>query len=90
MTIPEWVMIILVTGVLTILGWGFKRQVKSNDDLVAGVNRIDANILKINGKMETAELWMEMHGQSDERQFMENAEEHKELWHAVRERAERP
>ena len=88
MNIPEWVMILLVSGILTVLGWGVMRLVSAYDATSAALVKIGVQLAGVNGRLEKSEQWMTLHQERDEASFTTIAEAQKELWHAINLRRE--
>ena len=83
MTIPEWVMILLVTCILAVLGWGAKRLVQANDETSKTLIEIATHLAVMNGRLGKTETLMTVHADFDEKQFAVIRETTKELWHAI-------
>lgn len=86
MTVPEWVMIILAGGILSILGWAATRLVTSNDSTWVALNGIKEQMGLSNGRLGKMEMWAQMHGDDDARRFQAIAETHNEIWHVLNKR----
>lgn len=86
MTVPEWVMVILVGGLLSILGWATTRLVSSNDSTSEALSGIKEHLGTINGRLGKTELWQVLHGEDDRRRFIEASEEIKGLRRAMEKR----
>jgi len=85
MTVPEWVMILLVGSVLAVIGWGAKRLVKANDDTSVALAGINRHLGTMNGRLGKTEVWMEQHESMDDERHRELTATHKEMWHAINE-----
>jgi len=83
MTVPEWVMITLVGGLLSILGWATTRMVGTNDVTAQALSDIREHLATINGRLGKTELWQMLHGEDDCRRFNEALEELKEMRRAM-------
>lgn len=86
MTIPEWVLVTLVTCILAVLGWAATRLVKANDDTALSLSDIVRTLGLVNGRLGRTEVWQQMHGDDDARRFQAIAETHNEMWHVINQR----
>ena len=86
MTVPEWVMVTLVTCILAILGWAATRLVQSNDETARELGGVKDQLAMINERLGKTELWQLMHGDDDARRFNSIVETHKEMWFAINNR----
>lgn len=83
MTVPEWVMIALVGGILSILGWAATRLVSSNDATSVALSGIKDQLGIANGRLGKMETWQQMHGDDDARRFHAIESSYGEIWHAI-------
>lgn len=83
MTVPESIIIVLVTCILAVIGWAAQRVVLSNDKTASALDDIKEQIGLVNGRLGKAETWQLMHGDDDARRFQSIMESQKEMWHTI-------
>ena len=66
MTIPQWVVIIVLSGIGAVLWWGVKRIVHSIDETNTSLKVINDTLNEMSGRIGKVETWTEMHEKQDD------------------------
>lgn len=69
MTLPEWAVVLILTGIGVVMWWGIRRLVETNDHTTAALVEIGQGLASMNTRIGKAEVWQDMHQRSDDRQF---------------------
>ena len=83
MTVPEWVVITVLTAIGVVFWWGVKRLVKANDDTSLSLAGINNNLSVMNGRLGKSEMWMTQHEKQDDSRHVESRGHVEALWTAV-------
>jgi hypothetical protein len=79
----EGIILIIITGVSAIAGWGVRRLVKMSDDAAIHLVNIDKSLAKICERLGQADTWMNLHGKQDDERHVEIRRVYVELQDAV-------
>lgn len=83
MTVPEWVVIVVLSSIGVIFWWGVLRLIKSQDDTSSSLVSINTNLSAINGRLGKSETWMEQHEKQDDSRYEEVKQQHESMWAAI-------
>lgn len=69
MTLPEWSVVLILTGIGVVMWWGVRRLIQTNDSTNSTLVEIGHSLGSMNNHIGRSEVWQDMHQKSDDRQF---------------------
>ena len=80
MTLPEWAVVLILTGIGVVMWWGVRRLVQTNDNTNSALVEIGQGLATMNGRLGKSETWMELHEKQDDERHQEVKQAHAALW----------
>ena len=86
MTIPEWVIIVVLGAIGAVFWWGVLRLINTQDIMSVNLSEINKNLGIMNGRLGKSEVWQTSHEKTDDGRHIEAKEHFVSLWQAISDR----
>ena len=86
MTIPEWVIIVVLGAIGVVFWWGVLRLINTQDVMNISLDEINKSLGIMNGRLGKSEMWQTSHEKTDDGRHIEAKEHFVSLWQIISDR----
>lgn len=83
MSIPQWVGIIILSGIGVMMWWGVLRIIHSIDETNISLKGINDTLNVMSERIGKVEIWTEMHGKQDDDRHLSYHQDYNRLYELI-------